>query len=924
MGSKSSLLLGCCWALAGSLRGDVTVINAGLQPSMSVPAGVTLNSVMSSNNIGDQPTNLALSTTTGAASGLSLTASTGGFAIGGGGSFSPIGSNVYNNSSTIINGWLAGHQSAYGTIWQGGANALNGSQTMNLTLTGLTPSTGYSITLLSTRGNTYTAIENPGTVGFTYGGSTAGVTTAFQGTGALTDTTLSMTTSAGSPSGLNAREINWTFATEVTPQNAVITLAGAWNLNAVIISSTQADPFGITSFDADDRYVTPGSTVSLSWDVTGAETLSIDPFPGTVTGNTAEVTVNETTTFTLTATKGGQVTTATTRVGAGPPRPNILFFLVDDMGWQDTSVPFHFDAGGNPVRGVYNDRYRTPHMETLAAQGRRFTNAYAYAVCSPTRVSIMTGMNSARHHVTTWTHPITPTRDTGQNNVPGITSPAGWRKEGMDASDIALPHLLQQAGYRTIHSGKAHFGVNGYFAGDPTAIGFDVNIAGHGAGGPGSYLGTQNFGTGMWQVPGLESYHGQDIFLTEALTLEMNEEIERAVDDGVPFFAYMSHYAVHVPWINDNRFTANYPGLSGQELAFATVIEGMDKSLGDIIAKLQQLGVAEDTLVIFYSDNGSDLRNGIEESVLRGYKGTCWEGGVRVPLIVGWAKIDAANPFQTQLAVPQNSIENDIVCPEDMFPTVAAIASADYSHEIDGHDLTPYFRATPGHHRPQRFVHHFPHGHGTDHFAVLREGDWKLIYEYRATPVRRLFNLAADLGETNDLAASEPDRVMAMTRVLAGELHRYGAQFTEFTATGETIPPYIPDLPAVDLDNDGVPDVNEDPNRNGLQDPGETNPDNANSDGDNVDDGAEARLGLDPLDASSRFAAIPSQPSAGVLRLTWPSAPGATFTLRASPDLADWSELIEENIPAAPGTSTSRDLGMITGSPRFFRVSLDP
>ena len=187
-----------------------------------------------------------------------------------------------------------------------------------------------------------------------------------------------------------------------------------------------------------------------------------------------------------------------------------------------------------------------------------------------------------------------------------------------------------------------------------------------------------------------------------------------------------------------------------------------------------------------------------------------------------------------------------------------------------------------------------------------------------------MFNLAADLGETNDLAASEPDRVMAMTRVLAGELHRYGAQFTEFTATGETIPPYIPDLPAVDLDNDGVPDVNEDPNRNGLQDPGETNPDNANSDGDNVDDGAEARLGLDPLDASSRFAAIPSQPSAGVLRLTWPSAPGATFTLRASPDLADWSELIEENIPAAPGTSTSRDLGMITGSPRFFRVSLDP
>ena len=237
MNPRYLVSLSTALGLATSASASVTVINMGLQSGMSVPPGVTLNSLMTSNNTGDQPTNLALSTTTGAASGLSLTASTGGFAIGGGGSFSPIGLNVYNNSSTIINGWITGYQSAYGTIWHGGANALNGNQTLTLTLTGLTALTDYSITLLSARSNTYTAIENPGTIGLAYGGSTTGVTTAFQGTGTLTDTTLSMTTSAGSTSGLNAREITWSFTTGETPGNAAITLTGAWNLNSVIVEA---------------------------------------------------------------------------------------------------------------------------------------------------------------------------------------------------------------------------------------------------------------------------------------------------------------------------------------------------------------------------------------------------------------------------------------------------------------------------------------------------------------------------------------------------------------------------------------------------------------------------------------------------------------------------------------------------------------
>ena len=215
---------------------SVTVINMGLQSGMSTPSGVTLNHVMTNNNTAQTPNNLALLTTTGAASGLSLTTSSGGYAIGGGGSFAPLGTPVYNNNSAIINGWITEYQSAYGTIWQGGANAFNGSQSMTLTLTGLTALTDYTITLLSVRGNTYTAIENPGTIGLTYAGATTGVTTSYHGTGTLTDTTLSMTSSAGGTSGLNAREITWSFSTGETPGNAAITLTGAWNLNSVIIA----------------------------------------------------------------------------------------------------------------------------------------------------------------------------------------------------------------------------------------------------------------------------------------------------------------------------------------------------------------------------------------------------------------------------------------------------------------------------------------------------------------------------------------------------------------------------------------------------------------------------------------------------------------------------------------------------------------
>ena len=166
--------------------------------------------------------------------------------------------------------------------------------------------------------------------------------------------------------------------------------------------------------------------------------------------------------------------------GNGSP-PNIIIFLVDDMGLMDTSVPFLTDAKGNFVKYPLNDYYITPNMEKLAAQGVRFTNFYAHSVCSPTRASILTGQNSARHRTTNWI------RSESDNRTE--FGPSNWNWRGLSKESVTLPRILQQAGYRTIHVGKAHFGPFGSEGEDPLNLGFDINIAGSSIGHPGSYYG---------------------------------------------------------------------------------------------------------------------------------------------------------------------------------------------------------------------------------------------------------------------------------------------------------------------------------------------------------------------------------------------------------------------------------------------------
>jgi len=303
----------------------------------------------------------------------------------------------------------------------------------------------------------------------------------------------------------------------------------------------------------------------------------------------------------------------------------------------------------------------------------------------------------------------------------------------------------------------------------------------------------------------------------------------------MPFFAYMSHYAIHAPYEIDPRFSTNYPNLKGTTLGHATLIEGIDKSLGDILQKLDDLHVAENTLVIFLGDNGAETPSTSSlpnpSAPLRGRKGTPYEGGTRIPFVVAWAKANAANSHQIRIPVPRNAHHDDLITIQDLYPTVLDIAGIPHANDTDGCSLLPYFQGKPGPHRPQEFVVHFPHAHSDVFYSTLRQGTWKIIHRY-VTRSWELYDLATDIAETNDLAVhptpENAARLMRLARHLAAELHRYNAQFPTEDSTGTTRALLMPDLPNVDSDYDGLPDLQKDSNRNGIVDPGETDPEKPN------------------------------------------------------------------------------------------------
>ncbi|WP_443937559.1 sulfatase [Pedobacter sp. MW01-1-1] len=481
-------------------------------------------------------------------------------------------------------------------------------------------------------------------------------------------------------------------------------------------------------------------------------------------------------------------------------QPNIIVFLVDDMGWQDTSVPFWNKTT------EFNKRYHTPNMERMAKSGMKFTNAYANPVCTPTRVSFITGVNSSRTHVTNWTN---PDKNVNTDRKDSTLLSVNWNINGFSPQPneprtfyaTALPAVLKENGYYTVHSGKAHFGSKGTPGSNPLNVGFDVNIAGNEIGHPASYYGEKNYDNpnkngkpNRNAVPGLEKYHGTHTFLSDAITTEALAAIEKPIQEKKPFFLYLAHYAVHAPILPDSRYVDKYlsMGLDKSEAAYASLIEGMDKSLGDVLDFLVRSKIDKNTVVIFMSDNGGlsvTPRGGTawtHNLPLKGGKGSVYEGGIREPMLIQWPGV-----------VKPGSIAEQYVLIDDFMPTIMAIAGIKKPklvQKLDGESFLPILK-NPALKKPEReLVWHRPNtwgiaidAMGVNFASAFRKGDWKIVYDFRKGKLE-LYNLKDDIAEMNNLATSNPEKVKELAILFTKKLKANDAQMPVYKATGKTIP----------------------------------------------------------------------------------------------------------------------------------------
>ena len=414
--------------------------------------------------------------------------------------------------------------------------------------------------------------------------------------------------------------------------------------------------------------------------------------------------------------------------GSGAQKPSFVFILLDDMGWKDLACcgsTFH----------------ETPNIDGLAAEGMKFTNAYAACpVCSPTRASILTGRYPARLHLTDW--------------IPGHKRPAARLRvpefnQELPLEEVTIAEALKPAGYASAGIGKWHLGGEQFY---PDKQGFDVSVGGTHQGQPPSYF--YPYGIATIQT----GREGE--YLTDRLTEEAERFIERNREK--PFFLYLSHYAVHTPLTAKQELIAGYEakagsGQDGANPVYAAMVHSVDESVGRIMAKLREFGIADRTIVIFTSDNGG-LARVTSNAPLRAGKGTLYEGGLRVPMIVRWPG-----------AVKAGSTCEAPVTSADFCPTIlgAAGVKRDPLHVVDGVSLMPLLRQIGGLDRKAIFWH-YPHYHpgGATPGGAVRHGDYKLI-EYFEDGRVELYNLSEDVGEQNDLAGRMPKTARKLRRMLA-------------------------------------------------------------------------------------------------------------------------------------------------------------
>lgn len=420
----------------------------------------------------------------------------------------------------------------------------------------------------------------------------------------------------------------------------------------------------------------------------------------------------------------------------GGDKLNVIFLLIDDLGWTDVGC-------------FGSDLYETPNIDRLAREGMRFTNGYsACTVCSPTRSAVMTGKYPARLHITDWI--------SGHKRPYAKLQVPDWTMH-LPHAEVTVAEALKPLSYSTTHIGKWHLGPEGYW---PTDQGFDVNIAGCHAGSPPSYYWPYSRDKGNNKgIPTLKlTKETEGQYLTDRLADEAAAAI-RANKDR-PFYLYLPTYQVHTPIQPKKEYVAKYeakikPGMRHTNANYAAMVQSMDELVGKVLRTLDELKIADKTVVFFTGDNGglSHTKGGpTNNAPLRAGKGSTFEGGVRVPLVVRWPGV-----------VRPGSVCEEPVLSIDYYPTILEITGvkgdAKHNASVDGLSLVSLLKAPQGKLDRDAIYWHYPHYHpgGATPYGAIRARDWKLVEFYEDNRVE-LYNLKEDIGEQNDLAAKMPEK----------------------------------------------------------------------------------------------------------------------------------------------------------------------
>ena len=408
-------------------------------------------------------------------------------------------------------------------------------------------------------------------------------------------------------------------------------------------------------------------------------------------------------------------------------KPNIVFFLADDLGWTDLGF-------------MGSDYYESPNLDALAQNSLSFTQAYSAAPNSaPSRACLMTGKYTPRHGV--YTVESSERGDRTQRKLIPIPNTIDVRGDF-----VTMSEMLSRNGYSCGHVGKWHLGLDGEGTG-PLDQGFISNVAGCRVGHPFSYFYPYGNKKGCHEDLVADGHAGE--YLTDRLTDEGIKFIREHKDE--PFFLYMSQHAVHTPLQAPPELLEKYKvkpkGKRHNNPAYAAIIENMDANLGKMLAALDEMGLSKNTLFVFFSDNGG-LEPVTDNWPLQGGKGMAYEGGTRVPLLIRW-------PGHVEPGVT-----DALVCGLDFYPTFAKVAGENPAKDLDGEDI---FEIVDG--KKRDIFWHFPaYLQGTikggpkfraTPYSSVRSGDWKLIYFYEDDSAE-LYNIAEDISEAHNLILQEP------------------------------------------------------------------------------------------------------------------------------------------------------------------------